>query len=110
SLLAAAQEIAARFDEAHGKRDVDGCVAAVLELEQVVLDWSADTLASAEGEQARGLLRTMVVRLGELAAAGADPRKRLAPLVSALLEARDEARGAKDFARADAIRDRLLAA
>jgi cyanophycinase-like exopeptidase len=110
SLLAAATEIAAQFDKAFADRNVDGCVAAVLELEQVVVDWSADTLASAEGDQARGLLRTMVVRLGELAAVGVDPRKRLSPLVTALLDARDEARRAKDFARADSIRDRLLEA
>lgn len=110
SLLSAADAVGARFDAAHADRDVDGCVAAILDMEQVLLDWSSDTLSSAEGDQARGLLRTMVVRLGELAAASADPRKRLTPLVEAILTARDDARTEKNYAQADRLRDALLAA
>jgi cysteinyl-tRNA synthetase len=106
---------AARLDEvfaaAYAVRDVDGCVGALLDLEQVLVDWSADTLTSDEGDYARTVLRRMVLRLGELAANGAaDPRTTVGPFVEALLELRATARAAHDFATADRVRDRLLAA
>jgi cyanophycinase-like exopeptidase len=108
SLRAAADLIAARFDTALGRRDVDGCVAAILDLEQALLDWSADTLTSDEGDHARGQLRRMVLRLGELAVLGAqDPRAAIGPFVTDLLELRTRARAARDFATSDWIRDRL---
>jgi cysteinyl-tRNA synthetase len=57
------------------------------------------------------VLRSMVVRLGELAAVGArDPRAVVGPYVSALLELRAQARQAKDFPTSDWVRDRLTAA
>ncbi|BCB86884.1 CysS/YqeB C-terminal domain-containing protein [Phytohabitans suffuscus] len=111
SLKAAADALEARFDAALAARDVDVCVAAILDLEQVMVDWAADTNVSDEGEQARALLRSMVVRLGEVAQAGArDPREVLGPYVSLLLELRASARAARDFATSDQIRDRLAAA
>ncbi|GAA4688930.1 CysS/YqeB C-terminal domain-containing protein [Phytohabitans rumicis] len=111
SLLAAADALDARFAAALAGRDVDGCVKAILELEQVIVDWSADTNISDEGEQARALLRSMVVRLGELAEAGArDPRDVLDPYVSLLLEIRAEARANRDWATSDRIRHRLTTA
>ena len=80
SLRSATEELIARFDVALAARDVDGCVEAILALEQTLLDWAADTLTSDEGDYARGALRTMVVRLGELATVGArDPRRRSPP-------------------------------
>ena len=69
SLRAAADEIGSSFDAAIAARDVDAGVEAILALEQTLLDWSADTLTSDEGEHARARLRAMVVSLGELAAA-----------------------------------------
>ena len=52
-----------------------------------------------------------MVRLGEHAATGsAHPRAGLGPLVDTLLELRERARTAKDWATADLIRDRLAAA
>jgi len=111
SLKAAADALEARFDIALAGRDVDGCVAAILDLEQVMADWAADTNISDEGEQARALLRSMVVRLGELARAGArDPREVLEPYVSLLLDLRARARDARDWATSDEVRDRLAAA
>jgi cyanophycinase-like exopeptidase len=111
SLRAAADEIAGRFDAALAERDVDGCVEAVLALEQALLDWSADTLSSDEGDHARSRLRGMVVRLGELATVGArDPRDVVAPFVDALLDLRERARAARDFATSDRVRDALTAA
>jgi cyanophycinase-like exopeptidase len=111
SLRSATEELIARFDVSLAARDVDECVEAILALEQTLLDWAADTLTSDEGDYARGALRTMVVRLGELATVGArDPRKAVAPLVEGLLALRARARETKDFATSDEIRDRLTAA
>jgi cyanophycinase-like exopeptidase len=111
SLREAADALDAAFSEALAGRDVDGCVAAILELEQILVDWSGDTLTSDQGDHARGLLRGMVVRLGNLAEAGArDPRDVLGPFVEALLDLRTDAREARDWAASDRIRDRLAAA
>lgn len=51
----------------------------------------------------------MVLELAAAARDGlADPAVRIAPLVEALLERRCAAREARDFATADALRDRLV--
>jgi hypothetical protein len=111
SLRAAADLADARFSTALADRDVDGCVSAILELEQILVDWSGDTLTSDEGDHARGLLRGMVVRLGALAEAGArDPRTVLGPFVTALLDERARAREGRDWQTSDRIRDQLAAA
>jgi hypothetical protein len=108
SLVAATEAIEQRFTAALGDRNVDECVEQLLSLEQTLLDWSADTLTSDEGDRARAELRGMVVRLGELAAVGSrDPRDVVAPLVEPLLELRRRARDGKDFATSDWVRDRL---
>jgi cyanophycinase-like exopeptidase len=107
SLRADADRLDAAFARAHAARDADGCVSAILDLERVLVAWSADTLTSDEDDHARATLRRMVVRLGELATAGT---RSLAPLVEALLEVRTRAREGRDFAASDRIRDRLGAA
>jgi cyanophycinase-like exopeptidase len=104
SLAAEAERLEEVFNAAADAQDIDGCVAAILDLEQVLLDWSADTNISPEGEQARSTLRRMVVRLGRLASVGAGP------FVDTLLELRTRARAGKDFATSDWIRDQLDAA
>ncbi|MEU8000095.1 hypothetical protein AB0B66_02800 [Catellatospora sp. NPDC049111] len=109
TLREAADEAEARFSTALAERDVDGCVAAVLELEQAITDWSADTLTSDSGEHAHGLLRGMIVRLGALAGT-ADPTPLLTPLVDALIGLREKAREQRDWAAADRVRDALAAA
>ncbi|MFM7537130.1 MAG: hypothetical protein ACKO91_15230 [Acidimicrobiales bacterium] len=92
-------------------RDARRAVEAVLALDRTIESWSRDSLQSDEAERARGTFRSLVVRLGELAAAGAgDPRDRVAPFVDLLLAQRAAARRAKDFASSDAIRDGLAAA
>jgi cyanophycinase-like exopeptidase len=107
SLAGAADRLDAAFGQALADRDVDGCVTAILELEQVIVDWSADTDVE-EGEHARTVLRGMVVRLGRLADAGArDPREVLAPFVDTLVEVRARARAGRDWATSDWIRDQL---
>jgi cyanophycinase-like exopeptidase len=99
------------FEGALGRRDVDGAVAAVLGLEEAIAAWQADTLQSDDADEARRVLRALVVRLGELAEQGAaDPADAVAPFVEALLAVRTGARENKDFATSDLVRDRLVAA
>lgn len=99
------------FDAALADRDPERAVGAILELEQAIVDWSADTLQSDETNRARGALRRMVVRLGEVAAVGArDPREVIAPFVDAVLEAREAVRAAHRYDLADRLRDALLGA
>jgi cyanophycinase-like exopeptidase len=91
-------------------RDPDAGVAAILAVETAVHDWSRDTLQSDEPDRAREVLRELMVRLGELARDGAaDPRRRLAPMVDALLCLREGARRDGRFDEADRLRDALIA-
>jgi cyanophycinase-like exopeptidase len=109
-LLAGIREHEEAFDAALGRRDVDGAVRAILELDDTLVAWSRDTLQSDEADRGRAALRRMVVRLGQVAHAGArDPREVVGPYVSALLALRSEARAARRFEDADLVRDRLLA-
>jgi len=107
--LSAATEAAERdFAAARERGDGPAMARAVLELEAALAEWSTDTLQSDEADRARAALRRMVIRLGELAAAGLkDPRSILAPAVEPLLTFRGERRAAGDFAVADRIRDWL---
>jgi len=105
-----AERARADFDQAVGNRDVDGCVAAVLGLEEAIHAWGADTLQSDDSAYARRVLRALVVRLGELATVGArDPRSVAGPYVDLLMDLRSRARSSGDFAASDDIRDRLAA-
>ena len=109
SLRAAADEARDAFDAAIAARDVDGCVQAVLELEQAIQDWSTDMLQSDDRDVARRVLRSLVVRLGELATHGArDPREVVGPYVETLLDLRAAARERSDYATSDLVRDRLV--
>ncbi|MGE3286999.1 MAG: hypothetical protein AB7J32_12975 [Pseudonocardia sp.] len=111
SLRAAADRARAAFDAAVAARDADAAAGAVLDLEQALADWSADTLQSDDADHARRTLRGMVVELAAAARDGlTDPAARVAPLVEALLDERAAARACRDFARADALRNRLAAA
>ncbi len=111
SLRAEADHARTAFEAALVRRDVDGCVAAVLGLEKALADWQSDTLQSDDAAEARRVLRALVVRLGELAERGAaDPADQVAPFVDALLAVRAAARDAKDFATSDLVRDRLVGA
>ena len=111
SLRAEADRAREAFEAALGRRDVDGCVAAVLGLEEALAAWQADTLQSDDADEARRVLRALVVRLGELAEQGAaDPADAVAPFVETLLAVRTGARENKDFATSDLVRDRLVAA
>ena len=109
-LLETVRQQEAAFDAALAGRDVDAAVRAILELDDALVAWSADTLQSDEQDRGRGALRRMIVRLGEVARVGArDPRAGIAPYVDHLLALRDAARHGRRFAEADGIRDHLVA-
>jgi hypothetical protein len=110
-LLDDAARLEKEFANALARRDVSVAVNTVLELDRIIVEWSSDTLQSDEPDRARATLRSMIVRLGELAELGArDPRVLLAPFVDALLDLRERARASKDFALSDTVRERLEAA
>jgi cyanophycinase-like exopeptidase len=110
-LIESVHELERAFDDALARGDAPAAVRAVLELEQTLVDWSRDTLQSDELDRGHSALRSMVVRLGEVAKSGtADARDTLGPFVEALLEARDRARADRRWNEADEIRDRLVAA
>lgn len=89
-------------------RDVDGAVAALLELEEEVSRWATDTPGTDELARARASLRALLVELGDLARTGArDPRAVVGPYVELVLSARDKARGERRFEEADRLRDAL---
>jgi cysteinyl-tRNA synthetase len=111
SLRLEADTARAAFDAALADGDVDACVAAVLDLEGAIVAWSTDTDQNDDVDQARRILRALVVRLGDLARVGVrDPREVIGPYVEALLELRGRARAARDYALSDLVRDRLGAA
>jgi cyanophycinase-like exopeptidase len=110
SLRAAADAARRAFDAGLSGRDADGCVAAVLDLDAAILAWSSDTDVD-DADHARRTLRAMITTLGELARDGArDPRDVVGPFVTTLLELRAAARGRRDYATSDLVRDRLAAA
>ena len=111
SLRTDADAARAAFEAAVGRGDVDECVAAVLDLEEAIVAWRTDTDQNDDLDHARRILRSLVVRLGELATVGVrDPREVVGPYVEALLELRGRARAARDYAVSDLVRDRLVAA
>ena len=99
----------AAFEEAVASGAVSDAVRAVLELDQELEGWSWDTLQSDERDRARSALRSLIVRLGELAETGGDPRDLVAPYVEALLELRGRAREEGRWDEADAVREHLVA-
>jgi len=99
------------FDAALRAGDAPHAVKVVLELDDLLHDWSRDTTESDLLDRGRAGLRAMIVRLGEAADVGVrDPRLVVAPLVDLLLDARRQARADGRWADADNVRERLLAA
>ena len=111
SLASDVERCSAEFDLSIEGRDAAGAVAAILDLDDAIRDWSADTLQSAEMDKARALLRSMIIRLGDASRSGlTDPRDVLGPLVEIALSARSEVRRAKLYDLSDQIRDELALA
>ena len=93
SLGSTARRLEASFNAAIEDGDASTAVAAVLDLDAAIVEWSADTLQSDEMDQARRSLRSMIVKLGAAATDGLrDPRAVLGPVVEAALDARRVAR------------------
>jgi cyanophycinase-like exopeptidase len=99
------------FNASLAECDAQAAVRAILALEETIQAWAGDTDQSDALATARSTLRGAVVCLGEMAVEGVhDPAELIGPFVDALLAERVRARDARDWAAADAIRDRLLAA
>jgi len=97
------------FDAALARGDMPGCVAAVLALESAIADWRADTWQSGELEDARRVLRALVVQLGDVAQTGArDPGEVVGPYLDLLIDLRRSARENRDFVTSDLVRERLV--
>jgi hypothetical protein len=110
SLRTEADRLERVFDEGLDAQDVSTAVSAMLELEQVLFDWFADTEVD-DMERARAVLRRLMIRLGEVAIEGVrDPRGPIEPFVDAIVEVRDWARTKRSWHLADTLRDRLTAA
>jgi hypothetical protein len=100
----------AKFTAALAARSAEAAGPIVLDLEQALADDGSGWQHPKEAEHARRTLRGMVLELAAAADGLSDPRELLEPLVEALLEQRAAARGRRDFAAADVMRDQLAAA
>jgi cysteinyl-tRNA synthetase len=99
------------FDKSLDECDAQAAVRAILALEETIQAWAGDTDQSDALAAARSTLRGAIVCLGEMAAQDSrDPHELIAPFVDALLAERLRARESREWAAADAIRDRLLEA
>lgn len=98
------------FVDALTSRDVRSAVGALLGLEAAIERRVGAGDDGAELQAARATSRSLIVRLGEVAADGArDPREVVGPYVETLIELRARARAAQDWAMADLLRERLSA-
>jgi hypothetical protein len=98
------RECQRRFQSAAAEPDMAAAARAVLDLEAELVKWAADTEEDAGGvDQARELLRLLIARLGE-AAASADLRC----LVEPLLTLRNELRRCGRYDIADGLRTAML--
>jgi hypothetical protein len=100
-----------RFEEALGERDAAGMITAILELEDSIHSWTADTEEDQGSSQARAVLRGLISRLGEALSEGLrDPAERFGSAVDPLLKLRSVLRSEGRYQDADAIREALTAA
>lgn len=111
SLASVAQQRREEFEAALASGDANSATRAILELENDIKLWSADTLTGTDADSAREVLRSMIVKLGTAATGGLeDPRERVAPYVEALLAIRKIVRAEKRFDLSDIVRDALALA
>ena len=111
SLASVAQLRREEFESALAAGDANGATRAILELENDIKLWSADTLTGTDADSAREVLRSMIVKLGTAATGGLeDPRERVAPYVEALVAIRKIVRAEKRFDLSDIVRDALALA
>ena len=97
-----------RFEEALGESDAASMITAILDLEDSIHSWTADTEEDQGGSQARAVLRGLITRLGDAVAEGLrDPAERFGPVVDPLLALRSALRAEGRYQDADVIRDAL---
>ncbi|MFC4530733.1 hypothetical protein [Sphaerisporangium dianthi] len=107
TLAESVHQCESRFDDAAECGDSAALSEAVLQLEAEISRWAADTEEDEGGvDQARAVLRHLVVRLGRLADLRS-PRDRLAPLVDPLVALRGRLRKEGAYETADAVREVL---
>jgi hypothetical protein len=107
-LITLVREREGGFAAALARRDVEGAVGEVLELETQITQWATDIPFGDAMDRARASLRSLVVELGRAGEAGVrDPRQVVGPFVEAMLELRTRARSERRFEESDWIRDRL---
>ena len=90
--------------------DSPGAVAALFDLDAAIEARIRSGEDSPDLDHARSTYRALIVRLGEAAAPGGDPRSTVEPFVEVLLTLRTRARDGRDWETADLIRDGLTAA
>jgi hypothetical protein len=96
------------FDAALDRLDLGAAARSLLALDEVVKEMGGSASNRPDNEAASSL-HTMVGRLAQASEAVAERAELVGPLTDALLEIRRAARNRRDFAAADAIRDRLVA-
>src|SRR5690606_31781484 len=101
-----------RFEAGLRRGDAGASVRAGLDIDTAAVQWAGDTEEDEGGtEWGRGVMRSLVVRLGRAAVRGlSDPRDALAPAVEPLVDVRAELRRTGRFELAGAVRDALKAA
>jgi hypothetical protein len=104
-------ELERAFSAALAEGDTAAAVAALLDLDTAIAARSHGDADIVELDNARSTFQSLIVRLGQVAAAGgSDPRATVEPFVEALLAVRARARETRDWATADLVRDRLAEA
>jgi cyanophycinase-like exopeptidase len=99
-----------QFEAALAVGDGTGLIMTILDLEQAVHAWLADTDEDQGTEQARAVLRGMISRLGGAVTEGLrDPVTKLSPAVGPLVELRSSLRTQGRYEESDAIRAALAA-
>ncbi|CAN5157772.1 hypothetical protein BH23ACT9_BH23ACT9_37950 [soil metagenome] len=101
-------ELRRGFDDALDAHDAIGAAAIALDTERLLGEWTDAGIEGSGTAQATGALRGMIVRLGEVAAAGMhDHRDLVAPHIETLLHVREDARARRAFEVADHIRGHM---
>ena len=111
TIAQASAELEGAFFAALAGGDTAAAVAALLDFDTAIESKSHGDADIVELDNARSTFQSLIVRLGEAAAAGgSDPRATVEPFVDALLAVRARARETRDWATADLVRDRLTEA
>ena len=97
-----------KFELHLGNSDAAGTLTLILDFEDLLDNWRADTGQLDSVEKGRSQLRSMISRLEPTLRNGViSVKTTISPLVETLLELRSNARGEKRWGDADLIRDRL---